>query len=352
MGINRESHQSKRQLEVITSYWKIFFTMSKNSAVNEPSSAETLPQKQLDLSAESDAAEEYEEDDYEETEDDSSENSLANQNMKKPPSPPMRIRVKKYHLPAEQLTWFENQSDKEKRRPRLEHGNQASWKQFRAEHKIYREEKNGNQPMVNLISIKAKISLSIHLSMDTSSFLKLTDEQVTTILDKHLKLNQISNYKEILSRCHMVKSTNDNISIDKIQLDTEGFKDRVSQNPHFQREQKRYETDVETTSVSKRDETKYALQNEDKVHINGKYCSHCISTRPNLARGHTDATCYYLHPEKRKEKEERDKAKKDKDLPKVAHFAEVQALKDELKGIEQQMQFMSCLLSNQKDEDA
>jgi len=35
--------------------------MSKSSAVNELSSAETLPQK-LDLSAESDAAEEYKED--------------------------------------------------------------------------------------------------------------------------------------------------------------------------------------------------------------------------------------------------------------------------------------------------
>jgi hypothetical protein len=90
--------------------------------------------------------------------------------------------------------------------------------------------------MVNLISIEARNGLLIHLTMDTSSFLKLTDEQVTTILDKHFKLNRISNYKEILSRCHMVKSTNDDISIDKIQLYTEDFIDKLSQNPHFQRD--------------------------------------------------------------------------------------------------------------------
>ena len=112
------------------------------------------------------------------------------------------------------------------------------------------------------------------------------------------------------------------------------------------------ETDSETASVLKRDETRSVLNRENKVPISGKFCSNCIGIRPNIARGHTDANCYYLHPEKRKEKEESERAQRDKDIPKVAHFAEVQAIKDEMREMEQNMAFMSCLLSNQKDENA
>ena len=378
--------------------------MSKNSAVKVSPSAEEPSPTQLNLAEESEVDEESEEEvneDEEEEEDISDVNSIDDQNMQQQISPslPMRKSSKRYQLPAEQLNWFENQSEKEKRRPRLENGNQSNWKQFRAEHKVYREEQNGNQPMVNLISIKARNGLLIHLNMDTKSFLKLTDEQVTTLLDKHFKLNQISNYKEILSRCHMVKSTNEEISIDRIQLYTEDFIDKLSQNPHFQRDKLRGappkiineiftdglqppvfravvrdlgttkitstikmlpdvyseseiyikwkkrsdETDSETVSVSKR---------ENKVPMSGKYCNNCINIRPNIARGHTEANCYYLHPEKRKEKEESDKAQRDRDIPKVAHFADVQAMRVEMKEMELQLAFMTNLLSNQKDEDA
>ena len=329
--------------------------MSKNSAAKiSPSSAEPSP-TMLNLSEESEEEEEYEEEEYEEEEENSTDvTSIEDQNVQQqiPPSPPMRMRSKKYKLPAELLSCIEDQSEREKRRPQLENGNQSNWKKFRAEHKIYREEQNGTKSMVKLISIKARNGLLIPLNMTTSSFLKLTDEQVTNILDAHFSLNQISNYKEILSRCHMVTSTNDEISIDKIQLYTEDFIDKLSQNPHFQRDKLRGappkiinkiftdglqppvfravvrdlgttkitstirmlpdvyseseiyikwkkrsdETDSETVSVLKRDERGSALNRENKVPISDKFCSNCIGTRPNIARGDT----YILRKGKRK----------------------------------------------------
>ena len=42
--------------------------------------------------------------------------------------------------------------------------------------------------------------------MDITKFLRLTDEQYTKVLDKHFKLDQISNYKEFVIKCHMVGS--------------------------------------------------------------------------------------------------------------------------------------------------
>ena len=123
--------------------------MSKNSAVKiSPSSAEPSP-TMLNLSEESEEEEEYEE----EEENSTDVTSIEDQNVQQqiPPSPPMKMRSKEYHLPAELLNCIEDQSEKKKRRPRLENGNQSNWKKFRAEHKVCREEQNGNQPMVNLL---------------------------------------------------------------------------------------------------------------------------------------------------------------------------------------------------------
>ena len=42
------------------------------------------------------------------------------------------------------------------------------------------------------------------------------------------------------------------------------------------------------------DEQKTTLDKESKGTIYGKYCTFCLSTRPNIARGLTDATCYAI----------------------------------------------------------
>ena len=76
--------------------------------------------------------------------------------------------------------------------------------------------------------------------MNTPTFLQLTDEQVTTVLDKHFKLDHISNGKEILTECHMVVAKNDAIDIDKIQLYAEDYIDQLYQHPHFQRDKFRW----------------------------------------------------------------------------------------------------------------
>ena len=36
-----------------------------------------------------------------------------------------------------------------------------------------------------------------------------------------------------------------------------------------------------------------------------RQCTHCLSSHPTIARSHTDATCYFLHPELRLEREEK-----------------------------------------------
>ena len=52
------------------------------------------------------------------------------------------------------------------------------------------------------------------------------------------------------------------------------------------------------------DEQVNILDKENKGTIDSKYCTYCLSSRPNIARGRTDATCYVPHPERRKGKDE------------------------------------------------
>ena len=72
--------------------------------------------------------------------------------------------------------------------------------------------------------------------MDTPTFLKLTDAKCTKLLDKHFKLDQFSNYKKVLTKCHMEAAKYDAIEVDKIQLYMEDFIDHLNQTPHFQKE--------------------------------------------------------------------------------------------------------------------
>ena len=137
-------------------------------------------------------------------------------------------------MPADQQNWFDKQTAKERNAPRLLNGIISKWKIFRAAHKVYKEEQMGVASIVNLISVKARHGLLENLQMDTPTFLKLTDVKCMKLLDKHFKLDQISNYKEVLTKCHMEVGKNDTIDVDKIQLYVEDSIDHLYQNPHFQ----------------------------------------------------------------------------------------------------------------------
>ena len=375
---------------------------SRQMTGQEPSS-EPDPQ-QLHLSDESE--EEYEEDEEEESEVevDTAKNTPLVTN-----SPPMRIKSSRYHLPAEQQDWFDKHFEIDKKPPRLENGIVTKWKLFRAAHKIYREEQNGTQPMVKLISARARQGLIVHLEMNTQTFLKLTDEQITSELDNYFKLNHISNYKDILNKIHMIVTTNDSIDIDKIQLYVEDFINILHHNPHFQKDKLRgappklineifieglqppvfrgIVRDLGTTKIMstiqmlpdiyseaeiymkwklRSDEIEAeqvsALDKESKGTMSGRHCTYCLSTRPNLARGHTDAMCYFLHPELRKERDERqrenteregERARRDKDQPKgvrALYAATVkQTDKDKIMALEEEIAFLTCL-KNDKGE--
>ena len=61
----------------------------------------------------------------------------------------------------------------------------SSWKIFRTDYLIYKEENNGIQSMVNLISVKTRQGLAINLQIYAHSFLKLIDDECINALDKH-----------------------------------------------------------------------------------------------------------------------------------------------------------------------
>ena len=375
--------------------------------------------QQLHLSDESDEEEEeYEEEEYEEetVEDDPrptvmpTMTSSHSMTMNSPQNQAGTV----YQLTAEQLDWLDKQSPKETRAPRLLHGIISDWKVFRAAHTIYKEEQKGTQSMVELISIKARQGLLVHLEMTTAKFKKLTDAQVTKLLDDHFQLGQISNYKEILTKCHMPVAKNSAIDINKIQLYVEDFIDQLCQNPHFQRDKLRGATpkiineiftdgltppvfraivkDLGTTKIARTIQMLPDIYSESEIYMKWKQrsddtdneqildiakegstksrgtyshrqCTHCLSSHPTIARSHTDATCYFLHPELRTEKEEKggyterehERARRDKDLQKakVAHVSlkTDRAKDDAIRALEEQLAFLTCTLKVQDKED-
>ena len=75
--------------------------------------------------------------------------------------------------------------------------------------------------------------------MDTSTSLTLTYEKCIKLLDKHFKWDQMSNYKEVLTKGHVEVAKHDAIDVDKIQLYVEDFIDHLYQNPHSQNDKLR-----------------------------------------------------------------------------------------------------------------
>ena len=120
--------------------------------------------------------------------------------------------------PFDQQRWFELQSDTEKNRPKLKIATAAFYKSFRAAFKIYKEEDDGLRSMVDLISVQARQNLMVHLKMDINNFTYLSDEKCIKKLDKHFKLEDISNYRATLVKCHMKPVLNDKLNSDDIQL--------------------------------------------------------------------------------------------------------------------------------------
>ena len=256
-------------------------------------------------------------------------------------------------MSAEQQNWFEKQTDKEKRRPTLKNGIVSSWRTFLADYLIYKAEENGIQSMVELISQKAKQGLMITLQMDSQTFLKQTDEQCIDALNKHFKLEQISNYRSILNKCKMKFVRNSAINTDNIQLYVEDFVDQMYKNPHFTNEKLRgappkvinaifingftpplfrdivkdlgttdYETTIrmlpdiyseleiylrwkikdEKTDSEQQNDSDTENSNKPRVkEYNGKLksCTYCHINYPSLANSHNDEKCYFLHPERR-----------------------------------------------------
>ena len=89
---------------------------------------------------------------------------------------PQHQVINNMQMSADQRNFFERQTDTEKGKPKLENAIVPLWKIFRTDYLINKEENNGIQSMVDLISVKARQGLVISLKMNTHQFLKLTDD--------------------------------------------------------------------------------------------------------------------------------------------------------------------------------
>ena len=249
---------------------------------------------------------------------------------------------------TDQDYWYKMQSQIEKDAPTLDNGILSKWKIFRALFMIYKKEHKGIQPMVDLISIKARQGLATHLKMGLADFLDLSDDSCMQKIDTHFKLENISNYRIILQKCHMEPVENHQVDSDKIQLYVEDFIDQIFKNPHFTddtlrgappkvindifiagftppafREIVRH---LGTTNITTTIELLPDLYAELDIYLRwlkifgkptikstsydsgvvkqqittgGKaiQCSNCLKFRPYQAQTHTIDKCYFLHPE-------------------------------------------------------
>ena len=83
-------------------------------------------------------------------------------------------------MPEEQNNMLSRQTEKKVNK----------WKIFRTESLIYKEVNSGIQSMVDLISVKARQGLVIHLQMNTQQFLQLTDEQYMKVFKNTVNWNK------------------------------------------------------------------------------------------------------------------------------------------------------------------
>ena len=121
-----------------------------------------------------------------------------------------------FQMPTDQQHWFSMQTKIETDAPKLTNAILSMYKVFRTAFLIYKKEDQGIQKMVDLISVKARQGLAIHLKMEIPIFLMLTVKVCMQKLDTFIKLENISNYRVILQSCHMNPVKNKQVNCDNI----------------------------------------------------------------------------------------------------------------------------------------
>ena len=125
------------------------------------------------------------------------------------------------------------QTPVELKAPKLEHATAEQYKAFLYKFKSYKDEDNGIQHMVQLISIVARKTISILLEIDVQDFLKLSDDDCQHALNKHFELDNNTNYKFVLKKISMSAASNDAINLEEIQIYVNRFLNLVYDNPSY-----------------------------------------------------------------------------------------------------------------------
>ena len=86
--------------------------------------------------------------------------------------------------------WLMVQPETDLNRPKLKNATMALYRPFWTAFIIYK--------VIELISVKARQGLIVHLKMDINNFNPLTDEKFMGKLDKHFIMEDISNYRSSL----------------------------------------------------------------------------------------------------------------------------------------------------------
>ena len=125
------------------------------------------------------------------------------------------------------------QTPVELKAPKLEHATADQYKSFLYKFRSYKEEDNGIQNMVQLVSIVARKAISLLLKIDVADFLKLSDDKCQDILNEHFRIDNNSNYKSVVKKISMNTTPNDAVDLEAIQVYVNRFLNLVYDNPSF-----------------------------------------------------------------------------------------------------------------------
>ena len=125
------------------------------------------------------------------------------------------------------------QTPVELKAPRLEQATADQYKSFLYKFKSYKEEDNGIQNMVNLVSVNARKAISLLLKISVEDFLKCPDDFCQELLNRHFRIDNNTNYKSIVRKLYMVTTSNDAVDLEAIQIYVGKFLTLVYDNPSF-----------------------------------------------------------------------------------------------------------------------
>ena len=108
------------------------------------------------------------------------------------------------------------QTPVELKAPKLEQATADQYKSFLYKFISYKDEDNGIQEMVHLVSVNARKALSLLLKISIDDFLKLTDDDCQDLLNKHFRIDNNSNYKSVVRKICMVNTSNDDVDFEAI----------------------------------------------------------------------------------------------------------------------------------------